>query len=440
MWERLFNELKNKKDIQRTLDQIFSENEEAVLVNLIDRLWMENRSNKNGLTGENAIPLNAFLFINNPENFLSCVSLSHRFQIIKAFDLADPIEQKTYGERIVFSNRIIIEGFKKKYGFEVSPRELTDFLYSPDGGYSTNVRIYWRKREEKNDPSETKSFEYKRQPSQKREATVVSELTNHGAPQEVAAFEDTNPVPTIGDLKAARTTPISVSPNTEISRATSIMFQNDFSQLPVMQGVREVRGLISWKSIGEAAKSNKKCQFVHECMDRDIDVVGDDTPLLKAMQKIMEKEVVLVKSTSREIVGLVTMTDVTLWYHSLTEPFLLIGEIENHLRRLITAAGYSTSVFQELRSGETGRKIESVYDMNFGDYLGLLENPKHFRSIPYDDRSTFVAHLDTVRRIRNQSCTSARKPSRMRISTHSAERFDSLAAYDNRRISFRTSR
>jgi hypothetical protein len=144
LWERLFDTLKSKRDIQQTLNQIFAEADDSKLIGLIDRLAKENKSNKNGLTGKSAVILNALLFINNPMKFLSIVSLSHRFQIMRAFEVGNPDEFKTYGEQIVLSNRRIIDGFRDKYGIEANPKDLSRFMYTPHGGHTANIKDYWQ--------------------------------------------------------------------------------------------------------------------------------------------------------------------------------------------------------------------------------------------------------------------------------------------------------
>jgi len=148
MWERLFAQLKNKADIRRTLSQIFAETDDSELVNLVNRLATENQKNKNGLTGKSAVAINALLFINNPAKFLSMVSLSHRFQVMRGFGLGTPNEFKSYGEQIILSNRRIVDGFRDKYALEVNPRDLSEFLYTPHSGYTTNVKIYWQSGEQ----------------------------------------------------------------------------------------------------------------------------------------------------------------------------------------------------------------------------------------------------------------------------------------------------
>ena len=111
------------------------------MIGLILRLKNENKNNKNGLTGEKANALNALLFINNPQSYIACVSLSHRSMLMKAFGLGNLDDFTNYGEQIVLSNKRILEGFLAKYGVRASPRTLSEFLYAP------NVRAYWQTQE-----------------------------------------------------------------------------------------------------------------------------------------------------------------------------------------------------------------------------------------------------------------------------------------------------
>jgi hypothetical protein len=122
------------------MDAILNASDDPTLAKLILKLQQQNKNNKNGLTGEKANALNAILFINDPSRFIACVSLSHRFQIMRALGFGDPNELKNYGEQVVTSNRRIIEGFKEKFGFKASPRTLSEFLYS------NNVRPCWQQQ------------------------------------------------------------------------------------------------------------------------------------------------------------------------------------------------------------------------------------------------------------------------------------------------------
>ena len=172
-----------------------------------------------------------------------------------------------------------------------------------------------------------------------------------------------------------------------------------------MQNSRDVDGLISWKSIGEASKvHNKECTFVRQCMDTDVEILRDDTPLWKAIRTIAERDVVLVKNSAKEIIGLVSTYDIAVEYHSLSEPFLLLGEIENNLRQLIARAKYPLSVTEAAKDPkDVERKVKSVSDLTFGEYIELLQQPANWQSIGYNlSRKTFIAEMIEVRKIRNE--------------------------------------
>jgi CBS domain-containing protein len=211
-----------------------------------------------------------------------------------------------------------------------------------------------------------------------------------------------DPVPRIGMLAAANTAPISVRRDSEVCEAVTLMLMHDFSQLPVMQDERNVDGLISWKSIGAARALNKECQYVRQCMET-VEMLWFDTPLFTAVEIIAGKEVVLVRNSERKIVGLVTTSDISLQFGALSEPFLLLGEIENHIRRLIDGK-YPLDVLITARDpSDNNRKVENVSDLTFGEYIRLLENQENWNKLGFDlSRRAFMKQLGEVRRIRNE--------------------------------------
>ena len=114
------------------------------------------------------------------------------------------------------------------------------------------------------------------------------------------------------------------------------MLENDFSQLPVMTSETVVKGLFSWKSLGARLALARKCTAVRECMDRCYEV-RNDTSLFGAIDDIVRHECVLVKHLNNKISGMVTTSDPpNHGFNNLTEPFLLLAEIENHIRDLMS--------------------------------------------------------------------------------------------------------
>lgn len=142
-WELLFKHLREKENIRSILDKIFHTENNQELISLIDELLLANEGNGNGINGKNANALNALLFLNNPDKFISSVSLAHRGQIMKVFGLGNMDAYVTTGEKIIYSNKVIQEGFKDLYGIDTVPRALSVFLYSPWGPYTAPVKSLW---------------------------------------------------------------------------------------------------------------------------------------------------------------------------------------------------------------------------------------------------------------------------------------------------------
>lgn len=130
LWHKALRSLKNKKDIREKLNQIFIAEDENPKIIFVNELEKMNRENRNGLTGKEAIILNAFLFTYNPDKYLTMLSTVHRLALIDFFNLANPKQYKTFGEQVIKTNYDIVSGFKEKYGIDTTPLALSCFVYS----------------------------------------------------------------------------------------------------------------------------------------------------------------------------------------------------------------------------------------------------------------------------------------------------------------------
>jgi CBS domain-containing protein len=211
-----------------------------------------------------------------------------------------------------------------------------------------------------------------------------------------------DPAPRIGMLKAANTPPLSVSRDADVTQAITLMLMNDYSQLPVMQGDRNPDGLISWRSIGKTRiGEGKVLKVVRECMEKP-EIVSSDTHLFDAVNIIAKKEVVLVRNNEGRIAGLVTTSDISLQFGTLSEPFLLLSEIENHVRRLIDGKFSLEELSKTRDPNDSNRKIENVANLTFGEYIRLLDKPANWTRLGYDlSRAEFTKRLRDIGRIRN---------------------------------------
>jgi predicted transcriptional regulator len=202
-------------------------------------------------------------------------------------------------------------------------------------------------------------------------------------------------------LASAHQAPISVPPDATLEQVVTLMMSNDFSQLPVMTGTRDLKGIVSWKTIGARLALKRACIRAADAME-NVNVLRLDDPLFSAIEAIASHDYVLVQAADKVICGIVTASDLNNQFRLLAEPFLLVGEIENGIRRAL----YGKFTKQELESakapGENNRVIETPADLTFGEYIQLLQQPQFWAKLKLAvDRVEFVRQLERVRNIRN---------------------------------------
>ena len=203
----------------------------------------------------------------------------------------------------------------------------------------------------------------------------------------------------VDSLEAAKNRPICISPDDDLIKATTTMASNDFSQIPVMTTPREVKGIITWKSIGSSARTDG--DKVRHFMDTSVHVIDGRRPLFEAVGIIADQGYVLVRGRDSSITGIVTPSDLNNQLLQLTEAFLLVGEIESHIRSIIHGRFTREEVLTATHL-DNRNAIDHISDLTFGDYCRLLEKPDLWARLELpDDRETFVRQLHAVRNIRN---------------------------------------
>lgn len=225
-------------------------------------------------------------------------------------------------------------------------------------------------------------------------------ITDHA---EVRVVTNTFADPTyrISKLGAANRRPTSVTPDSSLMEAATLMMANDFSQLPVMTNERVVKGSVSWKSIGIRLVLGQSPQCAREAMDSHAEI-SSDASIFTAIPIIVEHEYVLVRGSDQRIVGIITTSDLSLQFQHLSEPFLLLGEIENHIRRIIGSRFDANDLAVAKDPSDGSRSVESASDLTFGEYKRLLEEPSRWSRLNLQlDRAVFIRLLEKVREIRN---------------------------------------
>ena len=210
---------------------------------------------------------------------------------------------------------------------------------------------------------------------------------------------------TIGQLPSAVREPIFVKRDEPISRAVTLMLQEDVDHLVVSQNKRLVDGVITWTSIGLARAGRGPGSKMSDCMELEPYMVRFDALLFDTVREITRRGIALVRSSTGTIGGSVTTADVAEQFVTLSEPFLFLDQIENHLRVLLRSARLAADALQDLvdpRDEARKAKVKSVDNLTFGETLRAFENQTTWEKMRLElDRKTVIDGLKKVNEIRN---------------------------------------
>ena len=210
-----------------------------------------------------------------------------------------------------------------------------------------------------------------------------------------------DPIRRISILDSANTIPAYVNNDAPLLAATTIMQSHDYSQLPVINGnVRNLVGYISWESISKAVINGIKSDMVKDYMEHDVATLMPDTPLIQAIQIVKKRDFAVVLAKDKSLYGLVTVSDVANQFIEETAPFVLLSEIENHLRNLLR----DKILVEDLKKlcNREDHEVASIDEMSFGDYVIVFGNEEQWEKLEIAaDRKTFINQLECIRILRN---------------------------------------
>jgi hypothetical protein len=190
---------------------------------------------------------------------------------------------------------------------------------------------------------------------------------------------------------------VTCDPDDKILTVKTKMLLNDFSQIPVTDDKNQVVGCVSWKSIGKAESINCESEFVKDYLDVPLTIYENDN-FLNHLKKIAEKEYVIVVNEDREIKGILTTYDMTMYFYDFINPYLRIGIIENCIRKMITDAKIQTK--------------KDINDLDFYNYQKILKKDENWKKLKLKsiDKETFISKIDEMRRLRNNIAHYKPKP------------------------------
>ncbi len=282
--------------------------------------------------------------------------------------------------------------------FDVQRRTRLNVEYIDGELDKANVKTVPNYRETWVDNSIT--FEFMKASEVESRNSAAKTSSDHGEERlEHGAADD--PSFKIGKILTEDNAPVSVKPNASLDEATTIMLTQNFSQVPVMTNERDVKGVVSWASIGTRTAAKITGADVQSFMDEAHEIAASAT-FFEAIGVIRESGYVLVRGPDRRIIGIVTATDVAHQFEAISTPFLLLAEIENHLRSLIAKKLIRPDIMRACSPEHLPEKFSAISELTFGNLVKILEHTDNWEKLDLRlDRPVFCKELWAVNRIRN---------------------------------------
>ena len=143
----------------------------------------------------------------------------------------------------------------------------------------------------------------------------------------------------------------------------------------------------------------KECNKVRDCKEEAL-IFSLNEPLFKVVKTILEKDAVLIRDKDKTICGIVTATDVGEHFISLSEPFLLLEQIENLIRKILADKFTKEDISHLL---ELEKELNDLSELTFGQYIRIIENPTNFQKLKIKiDRAIFIEMLKKTCDLRNE--------------------------------------
>ena len=216
---------------------------------------------------------------------------------------------------------------------------------------------------------------------------------------EAAAHVTVDPIARVSSIPASTQGIQSVLLTDHIKVATTKMMFHGYSQLAIMQGDREVRGVVSWQSIAERSMIEPP-QLVADCRV-DAQVVDADASLDDVAPIIANTGYVLVRAKDRKITGIVTATDLAREYGKNAYAFLCLRTIEVIIRGKLHPIVEQLD-FLHLEEHSKARFHLDPALMTFGENVRLMQRDEVWERLCISvDKKQVLERLEEIRDIRN---------------------------------------
>ena len=216
---------------------------------------------------------------------------------------------------------------------------------------------------------------------------------------DVSATSSADPIIRVASLAAANRGVVSVSVSDKLEKATTLMLFENYSQLAVMQGARDAKGMISWESIARRSMQSPAPSTVQDCMI-EARTVNATAALFDTLREVEQYGYVLVRDKGK-ITGIVTATDFAVELATMSQAFISIGTIERLIRNRLHPC-LAEADFTHLEQHSQALALKDFARLTFGENVRLMERPEIWSRLKVSvDKAEFTGRLSTIKDIRN---------------------------------------
>lgn len=187
-----------------------------------------------------------------------------------------------------------------------------------------------------------------------------------------------------------------------LEHATLLMFEHEYSQLPIVDQHRRLLGVITWESVARAQLVNRDKTIRNAKVTGYPPTARDGEELFVRIPDIQQHGFVIVVDDVNAVTGILTAADLAGELKTRVQPFTVLEEIEQRLRRAVKPPKLS---LKDLRDSYRGRpeKINGPEDLTLGSYSYLVGDPERWRKLAWPfERTEMVNRLKEVANYRNR--------------------------------------
>ena len=179
------------------------------------------------------------------------------------------------------------------------------------------------------------------------------------------------------------------------------MVMGEYSQLPVVDEYKRLKGVITWKSIAEVQLISR-LEIVADAMRHNPYSYRESEELFARIDEIQQREFLIIVDGDNVVTGILTAADLAVELRNRVQPFTVLEEIERRLRRAVSPLSVDDLRSSFEKGDPRAKEISSPDDLTLGNYSYVLDDETRWAKLRWPfERSEIVNHLRRVSKYRN---------------------------------------